>query len=114
MATDPVVAPALVPARPINPDLTLWLLSIAHAVNHAQAVLLPLIYLRIIAEFGVTLSNVAYIATAVPALVPLRHASIMLDCGDGLNRPNDQRESPGLKRRSPARRGATMVTVATG
>ena len=50
------------PARPINPDVTLWLLSIAHAVNHAQAVLLPLIYLRIIAEFGVTESQVAYLA----------------------------------------------------
>ena len=50
------------PARPINPDVTLWLLSIAHAVNHAQAVLLPLVYLRIIAEFGVTESQVAYLA----------------------------------------------------
>jgi MFS family permease len=49
-------------ARPINPERTLWLLSIAHAVNHAQAVLLPLIYLRIIAEFGVTESQVAYLA----------------------------------------------------
>jgi len=62
MATDPVVAPTLAPPRPINPDVTLWLLSIAHAVNHAQAVLLPLIYLRIIAEFGVTESQVAYLA----------------------------------------------------
>ena len=49
-------------ARPINPNVTLWLLSIAHAVNHAQAVLLPLIYLRIITEFGVTESQVAYLA----------------------------------------------------
>ena len=55
------------PARPINPDLSLWLLSIAHAVNHAQAVLLPLIYLRIIAEFGVTEYQVAYLA-AIGAL----------------------------------------------
>jgi MFS family permease len=54
--------PAPVPARPINPDVTLWLLSIAHAVNHAQAVLLPLIYLRIITEFNVTESQVAYLA----------------------------------------------------
>ena len=60
MATDPVVAPARVPARPIKPDLTLWLLSIAHAVNHAQAVLLPLIYLRIITEYGVNLYDVAF------------------------------------------------------
>src|SRR5438045_2997066 len=64
MATDPVVAPARVPARPIKPDLTLWLLSIAHAVNHAQAVLLPLIYLRIITEYGVNLYDVAYLSTA--------------------------------------------------
>ena len=32
----------------IRPMWSLWLLSIAHAVNHAQAVLLPLIYLKII------------------------------------------------------------------
>jgi MFS family permease len=60
----PPPASAAAPSRPINPDLTLWLLSIAHAVNHAQAVLLPLIYLRIIIEFGVTASEVAYLAAA--------------------------------------------------
>ena len=79
MATDPIVAPARAPARPINPDLTLWLLSIAHAVNHAQAVLLPLIYLRIIAEFGVTLSDVAYVATAAAVasgLIQLSYAKL--------------------------------------
>ncbi len=54
--------PTTLPARPVNPDVTLWLLSIAHAVNHAQAVLLPLIYLRIIVEFGVTEYQVAYLA----------------------------------------------------
>src|SRR5438309_389069 len=48
----------------INPDRTLWLLSIAHAVNHAQAVLLPLIYLRIIVEFGVSEGTVAILASA--------------------------------------------------
>lgn len=59
----PVTGPRHVAVtRAINPDVTLWLLSIAHAVNHAQAVLLPLIYLRIIAEFGVTESEVAYLA----------------------------------------------------
>jgi FSR family fosmidomycin resistance protein-like MFS transporter len=47
----------------INPDRTLWLLSIAHAVNHAQAVLLPLVYLRIIAEFGVSEGTVAILAS---------------------------------------------------
>jgi MFS family permease len=49
-------------AERINPDITLWLLSIAHAVNHAQAVVLPLIYLRLIIEFGATVSEVAYLA----------------------------------------------------
>jgi MFS transporter, FSR family, fosmidomycin resistance protein len=47
----------------INPDRTLWLLSIAHAVNHAQAVLLPLVYLRIIVEFGVSEGTVAILAS---------------------------------------------------
>jgi MFS family permease len=62
MSPAPRAAADAQPARPINPDVTLWLLSIAHAVNHAQAVLLPLIYLRIIVEFGVTASEVAYLA----------------------------------------------------
>lgn len=43
---------------------TLWLLSLAHAVNHAQAVLLPLVYIRIIAEFGVTADTIALLAAA--------------------------------------------------
>jgi MFS family permease len=70
MASTPATAPpAAIPpatasARPINPDVTLWLLSIAHAVNHAQAVLLPLIYVEIIREFHVTLSDVAYLTSA--------------------------------------------------
>jgi len=51
-------------AAGIHPDRTLWLLSIAHAVNHAQAVLLPLVYVRIIAEFGVSPADVAYLASA--------------------------------------------------
>jgi MFS family permease len=46
----------------IHPNRTLWLLSIAHAVNHAQAVLLPLVYIRIIAEFGVTAGTIALLA----------------------------------------------------
>jgi MFS family permease len=48
----------------IHPERTLWLLSIAHAVNHAQAVLLPLIYLQILGEFQVTLADVAALAAA--------------------------------------------------
>jgi MFS family permease len=46
----------------IHRNRTLWLLSIAHAVNHAQAVLLPLVYIRIIAEFGVTAGVIALLA----------------------------------------------------
>jgi MFS family permease len=48
----------------IRPERTLWLLSIAHAVNHAQAVLLPLIFLRIIDEFGVGVQEVTFVAAA--------------------------------------------------
>lgn len=51
----------------IRPERTLWLLSIAHAVNHAQAVVLPLIFLRIIDEFGVGVGEVTFVA-AVGAL----------------------------------------------
>jgi MFS family permease len=56
---------AAVPAadEAIHPDRTLWLLSIAHAVNHAQAVVLPLVYLRIIVEFGVSEGTVAILAS---------------------------------------------------
>jgi MFS family permease len=41
---------------------TLGLISIAHAVNHAQAVMLPLIFLGIVDEFGLTLDTIAYLA----------------------------------------------------
>jgi MFS family permease len=46
----------------VRPMRTLWLLSIAHAVNHAQAVLLPLIYLEIITEFHVSIPEIAVLA----------------------------------------------------
>jgi MFS family permease len=46
----------------VHPQRTLWLLSIAHAVNHAQAVLLPLVYLRLIAEWGVQPATIAFMA----------------------------------------------------
>jgi MFS family permease len=48
----------------IRPNRTLWLLSLAHLVNHAQAVLLPLVYVRIIAEFGVDPYAIALLAAA--------------------------------------------------
>jgi len=40
----------------------LWLLSIAHAVNHAQAVVLPLIYLKITDDFHVGIDTIAFLA----------------------------------------------------
>src|SRR5688572_6635722 len=46
----------------IRPMRTLWLLSAAHAVNHAQAALLPLVYLAIIPEFGVSAAAIALLA----------------------------------------------------
>ena len=41
---------------------SLVLLSVAHAVNHAIAVVLPLIFLAIIDEFGVGVETVAFLA----------------------------------------------------
>jgi MFS family permease len=52
------------PPQGIHPERTLWLLSTAHAVNHAQAVILPLIFLRIIDEFGVSVQEVTLVAAA--------------------------------------------------
>ena len=48
----------------IHPHRTLWLLSIAHAVNHAQAVILPMIFLAVIDEFGVGIEAVTFVAAA--------------------------------------------------
>jgi MFS family permease len=48
--------------RVINPMRTLWLLSAAHAVNHAQAAVLPLVYLALIAEFKVGAPEIAFLA----------------------------------------------------
>jgi MFS transporter, FSR family, fosmidomycin resistance protein len=41
---------------------SLGLLSVAHAINHAQAVVLPLIFLAIIDEFGVGVETIAFLA----------------------------------------------------
>jgi MFS family permease len=55
-----------VPAAPalpeIRPTRSLVLLSVAHAVNHAHAVVLPLIFLRIIDEFDVGAESIAFLA----------------------------------------------------
>ncbi len=64
MLGDAPVAPDATFVIDVHRNRTLWLLSIAHAVNHAQAVLLPLVYIRIIAEFGVTADTIALLAAA--------------------------------------------------
>ena len=46
----------------VRPQRSLVLLSLAHAVNHAHAVVLPLIFLRLIDEFGVTVEGIAFLA----------------------------------------------------
>jgi MFS family permease len=48
----------------IRPERSLWLLSLAHAVNHAQAVILPPIFLLVVAEFGVGVEAVPFLAAA--------------------------------------------------
>jgi MFS family permease len=63
----------------IRPMRSLGLLSIAHAVNHAFAVLLPPIFLAIIDEFGVTVQSVAFLAAAgsmASGLVQLSYAEL--------------------------------------
>src|SRR4029453_8272786 len=49
------------PADDIRPMRSLRLLSAAHALNHAQAVLLPLIFIKIIDEFTVGVDDVAFL-----------------------------------------------------
>ena len=46
----------------VHPQRTLWLLSIAHAVNHAQAVILPPIFLLVVAEFHVGVEAIPFLA----------------------------------------------------
>jgi len=41
---------------------SLGLLSVAHAINHAQAVMLPLIFVAIITEFGVGVDTIAFLS----------------------------------------------------
>jgi MFS family permease len=72
------VAPPHAPdeAEPdVRPQRTLWLLAIAHAVNHAQAVLLPLIYLQVIDEFKVGIGEIALVAAASSVASGLLQAS---------------------------------------
>ncbi|HEY6058601.1 MAG TPA: MFS transporter, partial [Candidatus Limnocylindrales bacterium] len=66
-------------SQQIRPNRTLWLLSIAHAVNHAQAVVLPLIYLRVADEFRLSLDVIAYLAAVgafASGIVQLSYAQL--------------------------------------
>ena len=63
----------------IHPNRSLGLLSAAHAVNHAQAVLLPLVFLKITDEFGVGIAAVAFLAALgsfLSGLVQLSYAGL--------------------------------------
>jgi len=63
----------------IRPGRSLGLLSAAHAVNHAFAVLLPLIFLAIIDEFGASVQDVAFLAafgSLAAGLVQLSYAEL--------------------------------------
>jgi MFS family permease len=63
----------------VRPMRSLGLLSVAHAVNHAFAVLLPLIFLEIIDEFGVGVETVAFLAAigaVLSGMVQLSYAEL--------------------------------------
>jgi MFS family permease len=63
----------------VRPMWSLWLLVAAHAVNHAYAVLLPLIFLKIIDEFHVSEGQIAYLASfgaITSGMVQLSFASL--------------------------------------
>ena len=78
MTASPARIDAAMPVD-VHPNRTLWLLAIAHAVNHAQAVLLPLVYLRIIVEFGVSVQTIAFLAafgSLASGLVQLSYAKL--------------------------------------
>jgi MFS family permease len=58
---------------------SLGLLSVAHAVNHAQAALLPLVYLQVIDEFGVGVETIAFLAAAgafLSGMVQLSYSAV--------------------------------------
>ena len=63
----------------VRPEWSLWLLSVAHAVNHAQAVVLPLIYLKITDDFHVGVDTIAFLAAGgafAAGVVQLSFASL--------------------------------------
>src|ERR1035437_6783078 len=85
----PVASPTPLPIQPgattrsgtldVRPMWSLWLLSIAHAVNHAQAVILPLIYLKITDDFNIGVDTIAFLAAGgafAAGVVQLSFASL--------------------------------------
>jgi MFS family permease len=80
VTAEPTVLPADLPVRTdIRPNRTLWLLAAAHAVNHAQAALLPLVYLMIITEFGVSVAAIAFLTAfgnICSGLIQLSYAAV--------------------------------------
>ena len=61
-SASPASSDVVAPAVDVRPMRSLGLLSVAHAVNHAQAVMLPLIFLAIIDEYGVSVQSIAFLA----------------------------------------------------
>ena len=58
---------------------SLALLSVAHAINHAQAVVLPLIFLKIILDYDVGVETIAFLAAAsavASGLIQLSYAGL--------------------------------------
>jgi MFS family permease len=67
------------PVDDVRPMRSLGLLSVAHAVNHAQAVIIPFIFLGLIDEFGASVEQIAYLAAAgaiFAGLVQLSYAGL--------------------------------------
>ena len=63
----------------VRPMRSLGLLSVAHAINHAQAVVLPLIFVAIIDEFGVGVDTIAFLAAIgafAAGLIQLSYAGL--------------------------------------
>jgi MFS family permease len=59
----------------VRPMRSLWLLTVAHAFNHAQAALLPLVYLAVIGQFGVSVAAIALLASVGSVLSGLMQLS---------------------------------------
>ena len=77
MAAPDTLEPAALPD--IRPNRTLGLVSTLHAANHAQAVLMPLIYIAIIGEWGVSIGTIGLLVAAtniVSGMAQLSYASL--------------------------------------